>query len=71
MSLGMILSKKDVMSCTRPGSYSTVVTAPVDPGTKTVATPVFIPEPDTADWTSSVMSKMSVPADEPRSRVSV
>src|SRR6266581_1169291 len=57
--LGAILSSIDGKSTSRPGSYSIVVRAAVDPGTKRNATPFLIVPFSTMVCTLFVMSSIS------------
>ena len=56
---GAIRSSRFGKSFKSPGSYSIVVNAPVDPGTKTVTIPFFNLVSTTASATAPVTSKMS------------
>src|SRR4030042_1722646 len=58
MCEGAILSSAAGTSFSSPGSNSTVLSAPVLPGQKTTATPLFRPHSVTASCTFPVMSSM-------------
>ncbi len=59
MSFGYSRSKASPRSFTSPGSCSIVVTAAVEPGTKTQAMPSEMPDLRTMSWTFVVMSTTS------------
>src|SRR3990172_11185216 len=56
----MIFSKNSLMSSTKPGSYSKVVKAPVEPGTNKLALPSVRSDFFRPSFTRGVISKISV-----------